>query len=233
MHKTTAEQETQGELLSLIARLEPGAMQAVLVERAKAAALTMAVALLEQDAEVLCGARSRRKGEGLCQRGGSEPTSVVLEGARYALRRPRVRKNNREMPLPTRVKLQSQDLLDQQMRQRMLLGRSTRNYDQVVEGDTQKLGVSRSSGSRAVVRASQQDLDSLNEGKLDDYTVVGLMIDGREIGGRAVVAGLGITADMEKIPLGLREGDTENTAVLRDLLASLQERGFTLHCERR
>ena len=33
MHKTTAEQETQGELLSLIARLEPGAMQAVLVER--------------------------------------------------------------------------------------------------------------------------------------------------------------------------------------------------------
>jgi putative transposase len=46
------------------------------------------------------------------------------------------------------------------------------------------------------------------------------------------VAVLGITADMEKVPRGLREGDTENTEVVRDLLASLQERGFTLHCER-
>jgi putative transposase len=32
--------------------------------------------------------------------------------------------------------------------------------------------------------------------------------------------------------LGLREGDTENTEVVRDLLASLHERGFTLPCER-
>ncbi len=118
------------------------------------------------------------------------------------------------------------------MRQRMLLGVSTRNYDLVVDGYTQKLGISRSSVSRAFVRASQKDLDSINEGKLDNYTFVALMIDGLEIGGRTVVAVLGITADMEKIPLGLREGDTENTEVVRDLLASLQERGFTLHCER-
>ena len=37
---------------------------------------------------------------------------------------------------------------------------------------------------------------------------------------------------MEKLPLGLREGDTENSEVVKDLLASLQARGFTLHCER-
>ena len=45
-------------------------------------------------------------------------------------------------------------------------------------------------------------------------------------------AALGITADMTKIPLELREGNTENSEVVRDLLASIQERGFTLHCER-
>jgi hypothetical protein len=37
---------------------------------------------------------------------------------------------------------------------------------------------------------------------------------------------------MEKIHVGFREGDTENSEVVKDLLASLQERGFTLHCER-
>ena len=41
----------------MIAGLEPGALliQAVLLERAKYAALAMAVALLEQDAETVCG----------------------------------------------------------------------------------------------------------------------------------------------------------------------------------
>lgn len=37
---------------------------------------------------------------------------------------------------------------------------------------------------------------------------------------------------MEKVPLGLREGDTENREVVKDLLTSLHERGLTLPCER-
>lgn len=47
-----------------------------------------------------------------------------------------------------------------------------------------------------------------------------------------MVAALGITAEMEKIAVGLREGDTENSEVVKDLLAALVERGFTLHGER-
>jgi len=56
VHKTRDGRETQGELLSVIAGLEPQVIQTVLLERAKQAALTRAVALLEQDAEALCGA---------------------------------------------------------------------------------------------------------------------------------------------------------------------------------
>ncbi len=118
------------------------------------------------------------------------------------------------------------------MRQRRVLGISTRNYKQVINQYSEKLGVSRSSVSRAFIRASQKDLDTINEGQLDSHSFVALMIDSLEIGGRTVVAALGITAEMEKIPVGLREGDTENSEVVKDLLASMQERGFTLHCER-
>ena len=232
MQKTPGDKEKQGELLSVLAALDADALQGVLLERAKQAALAMAVALLEQDAEALCGPRYARKGEHACHRGGSERSSLVLEGARYGVRRPRVRKANREVALPTLAKLQAQDLLDEQMRQRLVLGVSTRNYEQVIDGYTQKLGVSHSSVSRAFVRASQKDLDQINEGPLGEETFVALMIDGLEIGGRTVVAALGITADLVKVPLGLREGDTENSEVVRDLLASIQERGFTLHCER-
>lgn len=202
MHKTRGGGEQQDELLGVIAGLAPGAIQAVLLERAKQAALAMAVALLEQDAEALCGRRYERKSAGLGYRGGHEQTSVVVEGARYAVRRPRVQKHNREMALPTLAKLQSRDLLDHQMRQRMVLGVRTRNYEQVIDGYSEKLGVSRSSVSRAFVRASQKDLESINEGRLDGAPFVAVLIDGVAIGGRTVVAALGITAAMEKIPLG-------------------------------
>jgi hypothetical protein len=48
--------------------------------------------------------------------------------------------------------------------------------------------VSRSSVSRAFIRASQKDLDTINEGKLDAHSFVALLIDGVELGGRTVVA---------------------------------------------
>jgi transposase-like protein len=232
MHKTRGGGETQGERLGVIAGLEPGAIQAVLLERAKQAALMMAVALLEQDAEALCGQRYERKRVDLGYRGGHEQRSVIVEGARYGVRRPRVRKNNRELELPTLAKLQSRDLLDAQMHQRLVLGVSTRNSEQVIDGYSEKLGVSRSSVSRAFVRASLKDLDSINEGRIEGEPFVALLIDGVEIGGRTVVAALGVTAAMEKVPLGVREGDTENSEVVKDLWAALQERGFTLHGER-
>src|SRR5581483_1300075 len=174
---------------------------------ARAGRGAMAVALLEQAAEALCGARYERKRAGQGYRGGHEQTSVVVEGAKYGIRRPRVRKANPEVVVPALAKLQSQALLDQPMRQRLVLRVSTRNYEQVINGYSEKLGVARSSVPRAFVRASQQDLDSINEGPLGASPFVALMSDSLEIGGRTVVAALGITAAMEKIPVGLREGD--------------------------
>ena len=85
MQKTRVEKEKQGKLLSVLAALDAQALQGVLLERAKQAALAMAVALLEQDAEVLCGPRYSRKTAPQCQRGGSERSTVVLEGARYGI----------------------------------------------------------------------------------------------------------------------------------------------------
>ncbi len=43
---------------------------------------------------------------------------------------------------------------------------------------------------------------------------------------------IGITAELKKIPIGLKEGDTENSEVVRDLLSTLQDRGFSLACDK-
>ncbi len=223
----------QPAILNLTSLLSAENLQQMLVDRSRNAALALGVSLLEQDVESLCGSPyARKSGAGLCHRGGSEETSIILDGARYPIRRPRVRGAQGEVELPSLTKLRDQDLLDEQIQERMIRGVSTRNYDPVVSAYAEKLGVSKSSVSRAFIRASQKDLDALNHAKLDEHSFVALMIDGVEYAGRTVVVALGITETLQKIPLGAREGDTENGPLVKDLLAGIIDRGFTLHCEK-
>lgn len=219
-------------ITSIASSLTPESIQETMLERAKTAVISLAVSLLESDVEALCGAAYARKSGELCHRGGSEATSVIIGSARYGVRRPRVRNANQEVELPTLAKLRDQDLLDAKMRERMLLGVSTRNYDAVIDGYAKKLSTSRSSVSRAFRRASQKDLDEINHGDLSKHRFVAIAIDGIEIGSRMVVAAIGIAEDLSKIPLGLREGDTENSEIVKDLLSGIQDRGFTLCCDK-
>jgi len=49
----------------------------------------------------------------------------VVDGAKYALRRPRVRNENGEVDLETLKKLRDQDLFDETILSRMMLGATT------------------------------------------------------------------------------------------------------------
>ncbi len=228
-----AGQQAAAAIVNMSSVLTAKNLQEMLLERARSAALAFGVALLEQEVEALCGARYERKAEtGLCHRGGSEQTSLVIDGARHSIRRPRVRDADGEVNLPSLAKLCDQDLLDEQMQDRLVRGVSTRNYEPVVTGYAGKLGISKSSVSRAFVRASQKDLDELNNANLGEHRFVALMVDGVEFASRTVVVALGITDTLEKVPLGAREGDTENALLVKDLLASVVERGFTIHAEK-
>ena len=207
-------------------------IQQMLLARAKNSVLEMALDLLEQDMERLCGKPFGRKSEGMCHRGGSETTSLICDGARYSMRRPRARDANGEVELPSLAKLRDRDLLDSQMQSRMVRGVSTRNYEDVISGFAQKTGISKSSVSRAFKRASKKDLEEINSCDLSQFRFVAILIDGTNIGGRMVVVAVGITDGSQKIPLGLKEGDTENAAVVKDLLTGLMARGFTFKTSR-
>jgi transposase-like protein len=53
-----------------------------------------------------------------------------------------------------------------------------------------------------------------------------MMIDGIVFAECCIVVALAITFDGTKVPVGLWEGDTENTTVVKDLLADLVSRGL-------
>jgi putative transposase len=208
-------------------------VQALLMERAKNAVLSTAVELMAQDMERLCGAAFARKdGDNLCHRGGSDFTSLMVDGAKLPVQRPRARKNGSEVDLPSLEKMRDRELLDSQMLARIVRGVSTRNYEGVINGFAEKTGVAKSSVSRAFKRASKKDLEALNNADLSNYRFVAILIDGSGVGETTQVMAVGVTDDSQKIPLGIREGDTENASVVKDLLTSIIARNFTLAASR-
>jgi transposase-like protein len=60
---------------------------------------------------------------------------------------------------------------------------------------------------------------------------VAILIDGIHLGKQVLVVALGIESSGKKQVLGLWQGATENTTVIKELLEDLVERG--LHSERR
>lgn len=208
-------------------------VQKLLMDRAKNAVLLTAIELMEQDMERLCGAPFTRKSGGeLCHRGGSDMTSLMVDGAKLPVGRPRARKDGREVELPSLKKMRDQDLLDSQMLTRIVRGVSTRNYEGVINGFAEKTGIAKSSVSRAFKRASKKDLDQINNADLSEYRFVALLVDGTGVGETTQVVAVGVTDDSRKIPLGIREGDTENATVVKDLLTSIIARNFTLAASR-
>jgi transposase-like protein len=207
-------------------------VQTKLMESCRDAALAFGVELLNQEVEKLCGSKFSHKTQGQFWRGGSDKTRIVVGGEKIQIPRPRVRGEDGEVELSSLLQLQDQDIFDEEIRDRMMLGVSTRNYQPVMKSWAKKLSTSKSNVSRAFIKASRKDLERINTSDLSCYEFVALMIDGVHIAERTIIVVLGITNDCQKVPIGIREGDTENSEVVRDLLTSIRDRNFKQHTAR-
>ena len=194
----------------------------------RGSALSMLQGLFSEEVGRLCGPRYSRKQGQAAYRAGSDPGSVLLRGQRVGIRRPRVKQGGQEVALETYGALQGFDLLCERVMKHMLCGVSTRNYEPLLDEISGGLGLSRSSVSKAFVQGSRQALEELNGRDLSSFEWLAVMIDSIECVDRSITVALGITTRGKKIVMGLREGDTENAELCKDLLQSLIERGFPL-----
>lgn len=192
----------------------------------QSATLAMVYELFRQEVDRLCGPAFSRKGDVLAHRAGSDPGSILAQGQRVQIKRPRVKKGGQEVELETYSALQGFDVLSDRVLGHMLAGVSTRDYDSVLDEISGGIGLSKSSVSEAFVRASKGALDEVNSRDLSVYEFVSIMVDGVGFGDRTVIAALGITTTGKKLLLGLREGETENWEIARDLFESFIARGL-------
>jgi putative transposase len=195
-----------------------------------AAGKQVLAAMMEADRQALCGARNVPDAQRRAVRGGTTRSSVVLGGQRIAITKPRARSLERgELALPTFDWAAQCDPLDAAAMASMVAGVSTRRYagtlDELAPPD-EPHSVSKSAVSRRWVALTQAQLDEWLSCSIEKLDLPVVMIDGIHFHERVILVALGIDAKGHKHVLGLREGSTESTRVVRSLLSDLVDRGL-------
>ena len=196
------------------------------------AGLQIIRAVIEEEVTRRVGPRHHPDAESRCVRWGQQPGYVLFRGQKVAVTRPRVRtRAGQEVELENYARLQHDGRRQRAVREGIVAGLSTRNYRRAVQSVLDGYGIEKSSVSREFVAASAAQLRKLCEKKLGGLDLVAILIDGIHLGKQVLVVALGIETSGKKHVLGLWQGATENTAVVKDLLEDLVARG--LNAERR
>ena len=210
-----------------------GAVKEGLLALAVATGLAVMGAMMEESVTAVAGPRGRHQNDRVAVRHGSEAGSVVLGGRRVPVRRPRVRAadGSGELPVSAYDVFTGTDLLEGIALEPMMAKLSTRRYRAGLEPvghavEANAKSTSKSAVSRRFVARTETALAELMATDLSGLDIVALMIDGVHFAGHCCVVALGIGIDGIKHPLGLVEGDTENTTVVKDLLVNLRDRGM-------
>ena len=187
-------------------------------------------AMMEADRVALCGAKGVPDPSRRATRGGHTRGAVVLGGQRIAIKRPRVRSLERgELQLASYEWAAEREPLDAATMHAIAAGVSTRRYAGTLDKlppPEAALSVSRSAVSRRFVALSREQLTQWLSRSFQDVELPAVMIDGLHFRGRVILVALGIDDKGTKHVLGLREGSTESTRVVRSLLSDLIERGL-------
>lgn len=191
------------------------------------AGLKIIQAVIEEEVTRRVGPPHRPDPGSAALRWGRQAGYVIFGGQKVAIARPRVRtRQGEEVALENYARLQHDGRRQRAVRQGILAGLTTRNYRRAVDAVIEGYGIEKSSISREFVAASAAQLQQLCERKLEALDLVAVLIDGKEVGGQTLVVALGIARRGNKHVLGLWQGATENTTVVKSLLEDLVARGL-------
>jgi len=141
--------------------------------------------------------------------------------------RPRLRgKDNKEIPLATLQALRDPRGMRNSVMKNMVLGISSRNYEETVEGFVKGYGIKKSSISRHFVKATAEQMREFLERDLAGLDLVAIFIDGIAFKGHLIIVALGLDKGGRKHVLGLWQGATENATVCGSLLEDMARRGL-------
>jgi len=220
--------EQAGQLLLPLLELMTQTAEAVdeVIDLAGRAAIE---ALLRLSAQEVAGPKHQGQAAGPIRWHGYQPGVVCLAERKLRVEKPRLRRKGkgagREVEIPAYTALSSHPRLGARIAEILLAGVSTRNYQTVLPEMAETVGVSKSAVSREFIEASAEELRALCERRFDEVDLLIIYIDGLRFGAAHVLAALGVDTEGHKHVLGVRDGASENAAVVQDLLTDLVARG--------
>lgn len=177
---------------------------------------------LEQEIAQLCG----EHGSQPAYRHGRQPGYIVYAGRKVPIAKPRVRaKGGGELRLKSYEAFQQDGRLQRAVARKLTHQVSTRNYAAAIDECLEGYGIDKSSVSRHWKVATAAELQKLCQRPVPP-DLVALLIDGQYFRKQCLVVALGVDKSGQKHVLGLWHGATENSTLVRELLADLQERGL-------
>ena len=183
--------------------------------------------VMDEEVRHIAGERHQQHERRRAHRWGKEDGYCVVDGQKVPIRRTRLRSgDNREQRLGSYELFQRSGPMQQGVWDKMMRGLSTRNYGEVVKDFQSAYGIEKSAVSENFIEASREKVKQLMERPLSELRLCAVLIDGTPFKDRQIIAALGIGCDGRKTVLGIREGATENTAVVSSLLSELVERGL-------
>jgi transposase-like protein len=197
------------------------------------AGLALMQLVMEEEVKSLAGERHQQHNGRRAHRWGTEQGYCVVDGQKVPIRRTRLRTtDHREQRLGSYELFQRSGPLQRGVWDKMMRGLSTRNYSAVVKDFQDAYGIEKSAVSEHFIEASREKVKQMLERPLGELQLCAVVIDGTPFKDRQMIVALGIGCDGTKTVLGLREGATENTAVVSGLLSELAERGldFSVPC---
>ena len=197
-------------------------------ELIRQAGLQLMDLMMQEEVRELVGERSQRQAERTASRWGNERGYCVVMGQKVPIiQRPRVRTaDDKEVRLGSYEMFHRGEPLAETVWEKLMLGLSTRKYDQAIRQFTQAYGLEKSAISEHFIEASRKKLQAMMERRLDKMRLCALLIDATPFAGQQMVAALGIDEYGRKMIWGIRQGATENATVVGELLAEWVERGF-------
>lgn len=183
--------------------------------------------VMEAEVEQLAGRRSEPNPARAVYRWGSEDGFCIIDGQRVPITRPRLRsRTKKEVPLGSYEMFHRSSLLGETVWQKIMLGLTMRSYKEVVQQFSEAYGLEKSTTCEHFVEASRGKLKQLMERSLTGISITVMLIDGTVFKGQNLVVAIGMDPSGRKLVLGLRQGATENAAVVGALLGELSERGM-------
>jgi putative transposase len=204
-----------------------GSLPDVVRELAQEAGLLLMSAAMQAECEMIAGPKNIKHPLRTANWWGGELSPVFYDKQKVLIDRPRLRgKDNKEIPLKTFQAFRDSSGMRKSVMKNMVLGISSRNYEEAVTDFMKGYGIKKSSVSRHFVKATAEQMREFLERDLSGLDLVTMFIDGIEFRGHLLVVALGLDKAGRKHILGLWQGATENAAVCTALLEDMIRRGL-------